>query len=86
MIGGDTGAGGGGAGGPGSPLLYSTATQQFNPPAPGATMASIRAEIKAKQDLKPQPDLGRVLAEANEIQDSYEFAITSLSEHAQIES
>lgn len=58
-LGGSSGAGSGGAGGPGSKvMLYNTGSQTFNPPAPGTKMDDIRAEIKARQDKKPQPDLG----------------------------
>ena len=63
-IGGASGSGGGGAGGPGSKvMMYDTGTQTFSPPANGTTMATIRTEIKAKQDAtdadgKPKPELG----------------------------
>jgi peptidoglycan hydrolase-like protein with peptidoglycan-binding domain len=55
----NNGAGLGGAGGPGSSvMLYDTGSQRFSPPAAGTTMSQIQAQIKAKQDLKPNPDLG----------------------------
>ncbi|MCW5952922.1 MAG: peptidoglycan-binding protein, partial [Propionibacteriaceae bacterium] len=63
-IGGASGSGHGGAGGPGSSvMMYDTGGQTFNPPAQGTTMATIRTEIKAKQDAKdaagkPKPELG----------------------------
>ncbi len=61
-IGGASGSGGGGAGGPGSSvIMYDTGSQTFTPPAQGTTMASIRAEIKAKQDAKPDPALGKTV-------------------------
>lgn len=43
---------------PAAPLLYDTGTQLFSPPAQGTTMASIAADVKAKQTQKPDPDLG----------------------------
>lgn len=61
-IGGASGSGHGGAGGPGSSvMMYDTGGQKFNPPAQGTTMATIRAEIKAKQDAKPDPELGKTV-------------------------
>ncbi len=43
---------------PGDPVMYVTGSQTFNPPAAGATMATIAAQVKAKQSQKPDPDLG----------------------------
>jgi hypothetical protein len=43
---------------PAPPLEYITGTQTFSPPASGTTMASIAADVKAKQTQKPDPDLG----------------------------
>ncbi|MGC4154544.1 MAG: peptidoglycan-binding domain-containing protein [Propionicimonas sp.] len=62
-IGGASGSsGGGGAGGPGSTvMMYDTGTQSFSPPAKGTTMATIRTEIKAKQDVRPDPELGKTV-------------------------
>jgi len=43
---------------PAAPLLYDTGSQLFSPPAAGTTMASIAADVKAKQTQTPTPDLG----------------------------
>jgi len=62
-LGGSSGAGpGGGAGGPGSKvMLYDTGSQTFNPPTSGTKMSDIRDQIKAKQDIKPNPELGKTV-------------------------
>jgi peptidoglycan hydrolase-like protein with peptidoglycan-binding domain len=62
-LGGSSGSGSGGAGGPGSTvMLYDTGSQRFSPPAAGTKMTDIRDQIKAKQDKKPKPDLGKTVS------------------------
>lgn len=63
-LGGSSGAGpGGGAGGPDSQIIqYDTGSQTFAVPAPGTKMSDIRDQIKAKQDKKPEPDLGKTVS------------------------
>ena len=43
---------------PGDAMKFDTGGLRFNAPAAGATVASVMAEVKAKQDQKPDPDLG----------------------------
>ena len=43
---------------PANPLEYITGSQTFSPPTAGTTKANIDADVKAKQDQKPDPDLG----------------------------
>ena len=63
QLGGSSGGGlGGGAGGPGSKMMqYETGNQIFSPPASGTKLSTIRDQIKAKQDKKPLPDLGKTV-------------------------
>ena len=43
---------------PAPPVMYDTGTQSFRAPASSATLASIKADIAAKQAPNPNPDLG----------------------------
>jgi hypothetical protein len=45
-------------------MLYNTGAQRFSPPAKGTKMSDIRDQIKAKQDQKPDPDLGKTVSVA----------------------
>jgi hypothetical protein len=42
-------------------MQYETGTQVFSPPASGTKMSHILDQIKAKQDKKPLPDLGKTV-------------------------
>jgi peptidoglycan hydrolase-like protein with peptidoglycan-binding domain len=63
VVGGKSGGGQSGGGGPntGTTLKYDTTAHSISPPPKGETLANIKAALQAKQDKKPEPDLGKTL-------------------------